>query len=70
MYSWLIDTPAQWAVVAARLTKAGYKLYQTQYSVEDDEGLHVGFWAPDKPVVEFITHNGEVAAAMLRMTYK
>jgi hypothetical protein len=67
LYTWIIDTPAVWSSVAARLTKAGYKLFQTQYSVDNEEGLHVWFWAPDKPVVEFITHSGEVGAAMLRM---
>jgi hypothetical protein len=66
---WIIDTPDQWATVAARLNKAGYKPFQTQYGMDSEEGQHVTFWASGKPVVEFITHDDATAAAMLRIMH-
>jgi hypothetical protein len=51
MNCWIIDTPDQWAAVAARLNKAGYKPFQTQYGMDTEEGQHVTFWASGKPVV-------------------
>jgi len=63
----VVKSIEQWNNFADRLTKAGYKLYITQYRVDDPEGLHCIFWAPGKPDVEFITHNDVIAEAMLKM---
>jgi hypothetical protein len=63
----VVNSIEQWNNYADRLTKAGYKLYITQYRVGDPEGLHCTFWAKDKPDVEFVTHNKAVSEAMLMM---
>jgi hypothetical protein len=67
LYCWVIDSLDQWAGIAARLTKAGYKRFITQYDIDDPEGLHISYWASGKPTVEFITHSAAVAAQMRRI---
>lgn len=67
MKTFTVDTLDQWKEISDRLIIAGYKLCITQYSIDDPEGLHVTFWAPDKPMVEFVTHNDAVGEAMSKM---
>ena len=59
-----VETMEAWNDIVRLLMDAGYTVWQVQYSVDAPEGLHVSYWAPERPILEMVTHSPEVAEVM------
>ena len=62
----VIETIEEWATLAAELRKAGYTLYQIQYSASQPEGFHAWFWLTGRPTVHVVTHDASVQEAIIK----
>lgn len=66
----LIESLDAWLSLAAELREDEYAIWQMQYAANQPEGLHVWFWASDRPDIEIVTHDNAVQKAILKYKYK
>lgn len=61
----LIETLENWNILATAMKEKGWRLWQTQFIFDNEEGFHAWFRKDNKPEVEVVTHNEEVQKAII-----
>jgi hypothetical protein len=59
-----IEDVKKWSILKAAMIEKGYAPYIWQYSINQEEGLHIWFYKKDSDVlkrVEVVTHNKIIA---------